>query len=1125
MSERPFKKPRRGGYKRGASISLKELIRLQDQVNQLAKTALGNKTLVHSSAGGTFQDVTIPRLVWGEILSGNNPYTWRQLKDNGSGVMSDDEEGLEGNPTSCPAYEVNGSKSVPAGAIVRMIPSCDGDSYLFLYDSNPIAYQDVTLDTDQHNYALNRWTRWLRITPLSNLAITGIAIVGGNKNGSYLEITNAASQASGYRIELPHLNSQSASASQFQHWDGKDVRLLPGETVKLKYNGNKWVSVERPSRLGILDVVSLRLPQKITALTATSYDDYAGFKDQTGWLVDPMMGSVTLTGLDASPTVGQNCNGQLLVLENANANNKLNLKHLDSGSSGSNQFLTPDSLTYSVLPGQAAIIKRDNSNSKWRVLSPALPVWNTVQVLRLPQGTITDTGTQNNYSGFAQRTGWRCDGANDLVLTGIDHTAPVNQVTEGKLLLLENVSDTSKLVLKHDDSGSVSESRIITPDEKDYVVSPGFSAWLKYDGTSQRWRVIAPPQSTQLVACQISVSPGPTEHNYAGFTGYTGVRLTPASGGTTLTGIKADKNGALLLVENVGGDKLHITHEDSSSLAANRCLTPDENKLTIPPQGLLLAKYDAASLRWRVWPVGMAVTIPTTVPLVYKDGQVWMDNCNYAYRCYGNTHYLQKNVFTQTGDLVYCSFDGTPGTAERLPIGNSGTWLRSAGINPAWSQTTLADNFNRGDLVRASASNTLNGLPIGNADTLLLSNGTDPGWGKINLLSGYHGDTTADTVQRGDLVTGQGESATWTRLPIDTAATRYLANTGPGNEPKWDQINLTNGVTGVLSPGNGGTGGTLPISYGGTGATTQADAQNNLGVPSNAKTNLLCEGRLTLASGIPITTADVAAATVLYFTPLGTGSGVALYDGSDWQTYTLSEVSLTLSVLAGSLYDVFLYDNGGILALELSSPWTSLTTRSEALAKQDGVWVKGSDPTRRYVGTICASDNNRTEDSKAKRYVWNAYNRVPRFLLDKATTDSYTTTSTLWHPYCAEIVVVEWVRGLNEEPVWLEARGNNAGAGENGYVGIGIDRFNGNDATLTTGGGGAQIIPSSAIYLDYPSLGYHYAAMVEKCQTGSISIIPLWDTIMPPWLRSARLAQCKYFMVMPACRLILCKLA
>jgi hypothetical protein len=44
------------------------------------------------------------------------------------------------------------------------------------------------------------------------------------------------------------------------------------------------------------------------------------------------------------------------------------------------------------------------------------------------------------------------------------------------------------------------------------------------------------------------------------------------------------------------------------------------------------------------------------------------------------------------------------------------------------------------------------------------------------------------------------------RLPKNTTATRYLANTGTNNDPAWSQINLANGVTGTLPLGNGGTG-------------------------------------------------------------------------------------------------------------------------------------------------------------------------------------------------------------------------------------------------------------------------------------------------------------------------------
>src|SRR5665213_2163919 len=41
--------------------------------------------------------------------------------------------------------------------------------------------------------------------------------------------------------------------------------------------------------------------------------------------------------------------------------------------------------------------------------------------------------------------------------------------------------------------------------------------------------------------------------------------------------------------------------------------------------------------------------------------------------------------------------------------------------------------------------------------------------------------------------------------------------------------------------------------------------------------NSICDGRLTLTSGVPVTTADVASATTVYFTPYK-GNKIALFD-------------------------------------------------------------------------------------------------------------------------------------------------------------------------------------------------------------------------------------------------------
>jgi hypothetical protein len=68
-------------------------------------------------------------------------------------------------------------------------------------------------------------------------------------------------------------------------------------------------------------------------------------------------------------------------------------------------------------------------------------------------------------------------------------------------------------------------------------------------------------------------------------------------------------------------------------------------------------------------------------------------------------------------------------------------------------------------------------------------------------------------TSQGDLLYASGAN-TLARLAKSTSATRYLSNTGTNNNPAWAQIDLTNGVTGTLPYGNGGTGVTAAATNG-----------------------------------------------------------------------------------------------------------------------------------------------------------------------------------------------------------------------------------------------------------------------------------------------------------------------
>lgn len=244
-------------------------------------------------------------------------------------------------------------------------------------------------------------------------------------------------------------------------------------------------------------------------------------------------------------------------------------------------------------------------------------------------------------------------------------------------------------------------------------------------------------------------------------------------------------------------------------------------------------------------------------------------------------------------------------------------------------------------------------------------------------------------------------------------------------------------------------------------------------------------GRLTLQSGTPISTADQAARSTLYYTPY-MGARVALYDGTRWYLHALTERSLALSSLtSGANYDVFLYNNSGTLTLELSAAWTNDTTRADALTLQDGIYVKSGATTRRYLGTIRTSATNTTEDTETKRFVWNYYNRVKRKLKTIDTTNTWTYASTTWRSANNSATNrVEYVVGATESPVYLfngSAVFNNAGTGTRCWVSIGVDSTTAPGADLYTSAGTiSSSLPTNSYYFGIPGLGYHFLQRLER---------------------------------------------
>lgn len=156
-------------------------------------------------------------------------------------------------------------------------------------------------------------------------------------------------------------------------------------------------------------------------------------------------------------------------------------------------------------------------------------------------------------------------------------------------------------------------------------------------------------------------------------------------------------------------------------------------------------------------------------------------------------------------------------------------------------------------------------------------------------------------------------------------------------------------------------------------------------------------GRLTLESGMHVSTTDQIAKTSIYYTP-SVGNVVPLWDGYKWRPIEFSETTLALGTLtSGKPYDVFGYISGGALALE-SLAWTNDTTRATAVTLQDGRYCKSGDKTRLLLGTFYTTSTTTTEDSASNRYLANVYNQILR-TLEKTDATSHTYATATQRPW------------------------------------------------------------------------------------------------------------------------------
>lgn len=269
-----------------------------------------------------------------------------------------------------------------------------------------------------------------------------------------------------------------------------------------------------------------------------------------------------------------------------------------------------------------------------------------------------------------------------------------------------------------------------------------------------------------------------------------------------------------------------------------------------------------------------------------------------------------------------------------------------------------------------------------------------------------------------------------------------------------------------------------------TGTAFSTVMQGNAGF--GAAFPLKQDGRLTLTTAVPVTVSDVTAAATLYYTPY-LGNVISLYTGTGWINRVFSEISFSLTGILtnGRPHDIFIWDSAGTAAFDRLA-WNNDTTRAVALARQDGVLVQTSDHTRRYVGTIYATSTGTTEDSLAKRFLWNMYNRVRRPMSVYDATNSWNyTTATIRQANAAATNQIDFVRGLDEDcaEASIAVSLSNSLANVIVTAGIGQDATNAFAADSDMAYQAVAVVGTvqqlRATYRGNPGIGRHFLAWLE----------------------------------------------
>jgi hypothetical protein len=351
-------------------------------------------------------------------------------------------------------------------------------------------------------------------------------------------------------------------------------------------------------------------------------------------------------------------------------------------------------------------------------------------------------------------------------------------------------------------------------------------------------------------------------------------------------------------------------------------------------------------------------------------------------------------------------------------------------------------------------------------------------------------------------------AATTTSLAITGITSQWLSTNANGSViGNATPVTSLGGLTGSIATSSLGLQNKIALTTSGSSGASTFDG-TTLNVPQYSSTVIpnTDNFRISAQSNVAVPTSDQIGAGSVYLVPYQ-GNMISLYTSSTWTSYATSTQGqfVLTGLTSGKNYDVFAYGSGTSVLLELSAAWASDSARTDALATQDGILVKSSDHSRRYLGTIRTTGTNTTEDSGGgvsssvggKRFVFNEYNQVPRFANVIDTTSSWSyTTGTVRQANGAVGNKVELVLGDASSTIILSTVYGDAylllNLARAGMVGVGLDTttsFSGNvQGGYNTAASGIYA-PVTGAFRGYVGLGYHYLSWNEDGADGTCTFL------------------------------------